>query len=178
MVFPSAGLQHRVAMCSWEEKLPFSLVSTCITSHLQLCFSTYNWQTPHFPFLHRFPCTGGAFASHFRGRVWSRGGVGALALGQVKPCLISTMHQRLNCWPVWEMSNSWGAYQALLRLPSDNAGWKSLSHLIPFSLDVTRASHFLYPEKEHRPGIFCRTLLHADWDGCSPHKQIRYYVNV
>lgn len=105
-------------------------------------------------------------------------GVGALALGQVKPRLISTMHQRLNCWPVWEMSNSWGAYRALLRLPLDNAGWKSLSHLIPFSLDVTRASHFLYPEKEHWPGIFCRTLLHADWDGCSPHKQIRYYVNV
>lgn len=105
-------------------------------------------------------------------------GVAALALGQVRPRLISTMHQRLNCWPVWEMSNSWGAYRALLRLPLDNAGWKSLSHLIPFSLDVTRASHFLYPEKEHWPGIFCRTLLHADWDRCSPHKQIRYYVNV
>lgn len=85
MVVPSAGLQHRVAMCSWEEKLPFSLVSTCINSHLQLCSSTYNWQTPHFPFLHRFPCTGGAFASHFRGRVWSRGGVASGWGGSLGP---------------------------------------------------------------------------------------------
>lgn len=81
MVFPAAHLQHRAAtMCGWEEKLLVSLVSTCINSHPQLCSSTYNRQRPHFPFLHRFPCTGGAFDIDFiecaAGAGWLREGRG------------------------------------------------------------------------------------------------------
>lgn len=142
----------------------FHLVSPWIHSLPQLCSSSSNRHRPLFSLLHLAPslCWGGAFDVQFwgsQGVIWGLWGWEGFGSGQPQADIND---EQLNHCLLWEMANSWDALQALWRLPLDNAGWKSLSHLILFLWLSLYVSHFLYPERKHWSDIFRWTLIETD----------------